>query len=146
MYPVELESRTEKASRIEWSNCGGSLERLSVCVVAALPIVAGLLRAAAATERVSLLSSLDTAERPRVVGEGGGSVRDLIASGRTCGSSSCSSAVKDCLSFEGEVIGEGPDLLGGVAGLPMTVVGDDGEEGRRKGEARGELNDRGEGL
>ena len=146
MYPVELESSTEKASRIEWRSWGGSLERLSVCVTAEFPAAAGFLRAAAATEKVSLLSILDAADRPRVVGDGGGSVCDLIASGRTSGCSSCSSAVKDCFSFEGEVIGEGPDLLGGVEGLPTTVVGDDGEEGRRKGEGRGELNDRGDGL
>jgi hypothetical protein len=81
-----------------------------------------------------------------MVGEGGGSVRDLIASGLTSASSSCSSAVNDCFNLEGDVIGEGPLLLGGVEGLPMTVVGEEGEEGRRKGEARGELNDRGDGL
>ena len=144
MYPVELESRTEKASRIEWRSCGGSFERLSDCVVTELPIMAGLRRAAAATENIS--SELDAAERPRVVGEGGGSVRDLIDSGLISSSSSCSSAVNDCFSLEGEVIGEGPLLLGGVDGLPMTVVGEDGEDGRRKGDARGELNDKGDGL
>jgi hypothetical protein len=110
-----------------------------------LLIMAGLRRAAAATENVSL-SCADAAKRPRGVGEGGGSVCDLIANGFTSGSSSCSSAVNDCFSLEGEVIGEGPALLGGVEGLPMTVVGEDGEEGRRKGEARGELNDRGDDL
>ena len=31
MNPVEFESRTENASRIEWRSCGGNLERLSVC-------------------------------------------------------------------------------------------------------------------
>jgi hypothetical protein len=107
--------------------------------------MAGLRRAAAATKKV-LLSCPDGVERPRVVGEGGGSVRDLIASGLTSASSSCSSAVNDCFNLEGDVIGEGPLLLGGVEGLPMTVVGEEGEEGRRKGEARGELNDRGDGL
>lgn len=107
--------------------------------------MAGLRRAAAAAEKVSSPCA-DAFERPRVVGEGGGSVCDLIASGRTSAPSYCSSAVKDCFSLDGEVMGEGPVLLGGVEGLPMTVVGDDGEEGRRKGEARGELNDRGDGL
>ena len=122
------------------------MERLSVCDVVEVPIMAGLRRAAAETEKMSLSSDLDAADRPRVVGERGGSVCDLIASGLTSGSSSCSSAVNDCFSLEGEVIGEGPDLLGGVDGLPITVVGEDGEEGRRKGEARGELNDSGDGL
>ncbi len=106
---------------------------------------AGLLRAAAAMENV-LLSDTGIDERPRVVGEGGGSVCDLMAIGLGSGSSSSSSIVNDCLSFDGDVIGEGPDLLGGVEGLPMTVVGDEGEEGLRKGEARGELKDKGEGL
>jgi hypothetical protein len=122
------------------------LERLSVCVVAALSIIIELRRVAAAMENVSLLSDLDAADRPLVVGEGGGSVFDLRASGLISGSSSCSSAVNDCFSLEGEVIGEGPLLLGGVEGLPMTVVGEDGDEGRRKGEGRGELKDRDEGL
>ena len=49
--------------------------------------------------------------------------------------------MKDCFSFEGDVTGDGPFLLGGVDGLPMTEEGDDGEEGLRKGEPRGELND-----
>ena len=54
--------------------------------------------------------------------------------------------MKDCLSFDGDVIGEGPVLLGGVEGLPITVVGEPGEEGRLKGEVRGELKERAEGL
>jgi hypothetical protein len=54
--------------------------------------------------------------------------------------------VKDCLSFDGDVIGEGPVLLGGVEGLPIIVVGEPGEEGRLKGEVRGELKERAEGL
>ena len=81
----------------------------------------------------------------RDVGSGGGSVCDLVATGLTSTSSISSDAVKDCLSFDGDVIGDRPDLDGGVDGLPTTVVGDDGEEGQRKGEARGELNDN-EGL
>lgn len=48
--------------------------------------------------------------------------------------------------MDGEVIGEGPDLVGGVEGLPTIVVGEAGEEGLRKGEARGELNDKGDAL
>ena|SRR2546423_10562203 len=146
MKPVELESSTEKASRIEWRSWGGNLERLSVCAAVVLSIMAGPRRAAAAAENVSQLSDLDAADRPLGVGEGGGSVCDLRASGLNSGSSFCSSAVNDCFSLEGEVIGEGPLLLGGVEGLPMTVVGEDGDEGRRKGEVRGELKDRGEGL
>ena len=121
------------------------MDRLSVCGADGDFANAGLLRAAAAMENV-LFSDTGIDERPRVVGEGGGSVCDLMAIGLGPGSSSSSSTVKDCLSFDGDVIGEGPDLLGGVDGLPMTVVGDDGEEGLRKGEVRGELNDKGEGL
>jgi hypothetical protein len=121
------------------------LERLSVCCVADLLVMAGLCRGAAATEKVSS-SRLRAADRPRLVGEGGGSVCDLIAKGLTSGTSSSSSAVNDCFSLEGEVIGEGPVLLGGVEGLPTTVVGEEGEEGRRNGDVRGELNDRGDGL
>ena len=64
--------------------------------------------------------------------------------------SSSSAAVKDCFSFEGDVMGECPFLpgeeCGGVDGLPTTVLGVDGDEGRRKGDARGELNDSGDGL
>ena len=93
------------------------------------------------------LLEVDGVGRPRFNGDGGGSVCDLAAVGRAGGdSSSSSSTVKDCLSFEGEVIGEGPDLPGGVEGLPMTVDGEDGEEGRRKSEGRDELKDRGDGL
>lgn len=54
--------------------------------------------------------------------------------------------MKDCFSLDGDVIGEGPDLDGGVEGRPTTVVGEFGEDGRRKGELRGELSDRGDGL
>lgn len=81
-------------------------------------------------------------------GEGGGSVCDLINCGGT--DSSSSAAVKDCFSFEGDVMGECPFLpgeeCGGVDGLPTTVLGVEGDEGRRKGDARGELNDSGDGL
>lgn len=112
--------------------------------MARLAIIVGLPRAATAMEKVS--SDLGVAAEPRGVGEGGGSVFDLSASGLTLISSSCSSAVNDCFSLEGDVIGEGAVLLGGVEGLPMTVVGEEGEEGRRKGEARGEFNDKGDGL
>ena len=45
----------------------------------------------------------------------------------------------DCPFLPGEECGE-------VDGLPTTVVGEEGEEGRRKGDARGELNDNGDGL
>jgi hypothetical protein len=38
------------------------------------------------------------------------------------------------------------DECGEVDDLPTTVVGDEGEEGRRNGDARGELKDNGEGL
>ena len=81
------------------------------------------------------------------MGEVGGSVCDLAVLGLMFGSSSSSSsAVNDCFNLEGEVIGEGPFLLGGVEGLPMTVVGEEGEDGRWKGDERGELKDRGDGL
>ena len=65
-------------------------------------------------------------------------------------SASASAAVNDCLSFEGDVIGEGPALVGDPFGdgdeRPMTVVGEEGEEGRRKGDARGELKEMADGL
>ena len=68
--------------------------------------------------------------------------RGLISSS----SSSCSEAVKDCFSFDGDVIGDALAFPGGVEGLPITVVGDPGEEGLRNGEDRGELNFRGEAM
>ena len=87
--------------------------------------------------------------RLRVVGPED-SVCDCAFRGRGCRSSSSysspSSAVNDCLSFDGEDMGDAPDLLGGVDCLPMIVVGEDGEDGRRKGEVRGELKERDEGL
>lgn len=59
-------------------------------------------------------------------------------------------AVKDCFNFEGDAIGDCPffpgEGFGGVEGLPTTAVGEDGEEGRRNGEARGELKGRGDWL
>ena len=54
--------------------------------------------------------------------------------------------VNDCFSFDGEVIGEGPDRDGGVDGRPITVDGELGEDGRRKGELLGELRDIGADL
>lgn len=52
-------------------------------------------------------------------------------------SSSSSDTVYECLSLEGEVIGEAPALLvlGGVLGL--FEEGDAGDAGRRKGDERG---------
>lgn len=38
-------------------------------------------------------------------------------------------------------MGEALVFAGGVEGLPMIVVGDPGEDGRLKGEDRGELKD-----
>ena len=49
--------------------------------------------------------------------------------------------MNDCFNFEGDAIGEALAFPGGVDGLPMTVVGELGEDGRRNGEDRGELND-----
>lgn len=95
-------------------------------------------------EKVSALWP-DAGGRPREVGDSRASACDRKFKG-LISASSCSSAVNDCFSLEGDVIGEGPVLLGGVDGRLMTVVGEDGDEGRRKGEVRGELNDRGEGL
>ena len=43
-------------------------------------------------------------------------------------------------------MGDGPDLDGGVDGRPMTVEGELGEDGRRKGELLGELRDIGADL
>lgn len=69
---------------------------------------------------------------------------------RCSDSSSSSATLKDCFSLEGDVIGECPffpgEECGEVEGLPTMVVGDEGEEGRRKGDARGELKDNGDGL
>jgi hypothetical protein len=144
MYPVELESSTEKASRIECKSCGASFERLSVCRVADLPVTAGLCGGVAVVEKMSS-SRARAADRPLVVGDGGGSVCDLIAEGLLSGSSSSSPTVNDCFSLEGEAIGEGPVLLGGVDCRPTPVAGE-GEEGRRNGDVRGELNERGDGL
>ena len=52
--------------------------------------------------------------------------------------------------MEGDVIGDCPFLpgeeCGEVDGLPTTVLGVEGEDGRRKGDARGELKDSGDGL
>jgi hypothetical protein len=45
----------------------------------------------------------------------------------------------DCPFLPGEECGEGE-------GLPTTVVGEEGEDGRLNGDARGELKDNGEGL
>lgn len=156
--PVEFESRTEKDSRIEWRSCGGSLESTSVCGGCEAAKFPGLL--AAAEIENELMSVLDGDERPRVVGDGGGSVCDRAEAGgsvldrKGCGlilgssssSLSCSDIVNDCLSFEGDAIGEGPVLPGGVNGLPTTVLGEPGEDGRRKGEVRGELKERPDGL
>lgn len=49
-------------------------------------------------------------------------------------SSLSSDAVYDCLSFEGDAIGEA-----GVEGRPITVVGELGEAGRRKGDERNDM-------
>ncbi len=44
--------------------------------------------------------------------------------------------------MDGDVIGEAPlRFVGGVAGLPLTRVGELGEAGRRKGDDRGELKE-----
>ncbi len=95
-----------------------------------------------------MLAAEDEPIRPRPVGDGGGSVCDLIDVGAVLSSSS--SAVKDCFNFEGDAIGDCPLLpgeeCGDVDGLPTTVVGVEGEDGLRKGDARGELNDSGDGL
>ena len=57
-----------------------------------------------------VLVAAGEASRPRVVGEGGGSVCDLID---CCAlDSSSPPAVKDCFSFEGDVMGECPFLPG----------------------------------
>jgi len=46
------------------------------------------------------------------------------------------------LSFDGEVIGDAPlRFVGGVLGRPLTVVGELGDAGRRKGDERGELKE-----
>ncbi len=45
----------------------------------------------------------------------------------------------ECPFLPGEECGE-------VDGLPTTVVGVEGEDGRRKGDAQGDLKDSGEGL
>lgn len=85
---------------------------------------------------------------PRLVGEGGDSVCGLVDCCTVISSSS--TAVKDCFSLEGDVIGDCPllpgDEWGEVEGRPTTVVGEEGEDGRRKGDARGELKDNGDGL
>ena len=58
----------------------------------------------------------------------------------------CSSpGVYDCFSLEGDAMGDCPFFVGewvGVVGLPPEVIDDEGEDGRRKGEARGELKER----
>jgi hypothetical protein len=101
-----------------------------------------------AVDMEKALSTTGAPARPQLAGEGGGSVCGLI----DCCTvpSSSSTAVKDCFSLEGEVMGDCPllpgDECGDVEGRPTTVVGDEGEEGRRKGDARGELKDNGDGL
>ena len=95
-----------------------------------------------------MLPAEDGPARSRPVGDGGGSVCDLIGRGAVFSSSSV--AVKDCFSLEGDVIGDCAFLpgeeCGEVDGLPTTVVGVEGVDGRRKGDARGELKDSGDGL
>jgi hypothetical protein len=146
IVPLLLWSRTENASRIEWRSWGGNLERLSDAEVAGLLKGRGFRAEAVDIENVSPV--VIGPEIPRLMGEGGGSVCALVA----CwdGSSSSSVAVKDCFSLEGDVMGDSPflpgDECGDVDGLPTTVVGEDGDEGRRKGDARGELKDNGDGL
>lgn len=103
---------------------------------------------AEAVDIENVLPTAGESERARLVGEGAGSVCDLIECCAVISSSS--TAVKDCFSFEGDVMGDCPLLpgeeCGEVDGLPTTVVGEEGEEGRRKGDARGELKDSGDGL
>lgn len=95
----------------------------------------------------NILSIAGVPEGPQLVGESG-SVCGLIDCCAVLSSSS--TAVKDCFSLEGDVIGDCPllpgDECGDVEGRPTTVVGDEGEGGRRKGDARGELKDNGDGL
>lgn len=82
-------------------------------------------------------------ELERAVGDGGGSVCDLI--GVRCSGVSSSAGVNDCLSLDGEVIGLCPflpgDACGGVDGLPLREFGVEGDDGLRNGDARGELKD-----
>jgi hypothetical protein len=58
----------------------------------------------------------------------------MISSSST---SSSSDTVYDCLSFDGEVIGDAPLCDGGVDGRSLVEVGDEGDAGLRKGEERG---------
>ena len=153
MAPLEFASRTEKDSRMQCNSWGGSLERLSFWE-----------RVLEKTRRgeVVIVEACDGAEREdesylegeggrQAVAEGGGSVCALL---NVCSEDglegvetiSCSSSSSDtvyaCLSFEGEVIGEVPLLfVGGVAGLPLMIVGEPGEAGRRNGDERGELKE-----
>lgn len=100
---------------------------------------------------MGLLSSLLEKGNLCAVGDGGGSVCALLNDPESVfvfdgveiisSSSSSSDTVYACLSLDGEVMGDAPLLfVGGVFGLPLAVVGEPGEAGRRKGEDRGELN------
>lgn len=153
MVPFELESSTEKDSRMLWRSCGGSLERLSFWENMPFETsLRGSLLAPGFADRdeVSYFAGDAGCER-RTVGDGGGSVCALAnlefpfvlegVESKISSSSSSSDTVYACLSFDGEVIGDAPlRFVGGVAGLPLlTKVGEPGEPGRRNGDDRGEL-------
>jgi hypothetical protein len=87
IVPVLLWSRTENASRIEWRSWGGNLARLSDDEVAGLLKGRGFRAEAVDNENVSLV--VKAPETPRLVGEGGGSVCDLV----DCWAGSSSSSV-----------------------------------------------------
>lgn len=64
---------------------------------------------------------------------------DFVGVPITSSSSSSSDTVYDCLSLDGEVIGDAPLCDGGVEGRSLVDVGEEGDAGLRKGEERGEL-------
>lgn len=157
MAPEELESSTENDSRRLCSSAGGIFESGSAWSRAdGGGVVLAVVRAKSLDRDAGLLYASECDE----TGLGGsGSLRDGDGGGSVCAlmkdvgfledlvgvlamsssSSSSSETVYDCLSFDGDVIGDAPRCEGGVDGRSLTWVGDCGEAGLRKGEDRGEL-------
>jgi len=135
--PSLSRSRTWNASRISRATLGGSFAAASV---PAPPVP---------LERIPITGDECPGERAPLVGEGGSSLVNLgCGMGSVLGDTeSSSAAVYDWLSLLGDTIGVWPLLLGELPGVPGRAEGGEfGVEGRRKGDARGDPKDSGDGL